>query len=299
MKYLMLYNPVSGRGRAKKHAKHIQKYFNKRNLSIDFYESQAPHDLEKKAHQASDAYDVFLVAGGDGTVNEVINGIMKSEKRPIIGVLPFGTANDFAGILKISRYYRKALNLFMKETPVLMDVNMINDRYFMYTIASGVLTRISYDISRRKLKKYGYLAYVFEGAKDLLTDYKMPIEISYDHKTLKGDYMMVLGLCSTRVGGFRLKYFSKPKLNDGLFELMLFEHVKHFRTFKILSYFLKRGRKLKENQQIVGSEFDIKTNASVVWNADGELSSKGNIKVKVFKEQIQVYAHPKIKKKFF
>ena len=299
MKYLLLYNPVSGRARIKKYIRPIKKYFDKKNVAIDFYESQAPHDLETKAHQAASDYDVFLVAGGDGTVNEVVNGMMKSEVRPILGVLPFGTANDIAGILKISRFYKRAINMFMKETPVLMDVNMINDRYFVYTIASGVLTRISYDISRRTLRKYGYLAYVFEGAKDLLTDYKMPIEIAYDDKKLKGDYMMVLGLCSTRVGGFRLKYFSKPKLNDGVFELMLFRHVKHFRTFKILSYFLKRGRKLKENDQIVSSAFDIKTDAKVVWNADGELSTKGNITVKVLKEQIKVFAHPKIKRKFF
>lgn len=299
MKYLLLYNPISGRARIKKYIEPIKKYFDKRQLEIDFYESQAPHDLENKAHQAAQAYDVFLVAGGDGTVNEVVNGIMKSDKRPILGVLPYGTANDIAGILKISRNYKRALKLFMKETPVLMDVNMINDRYFVYTIASGVLTRISYDISRWKLKKYGYLAYVFEGAKDLLTDYKMPIEISYDHKTLKGDYMMVLGLCSTRVGGFRLKYFSTPKLNDGVFELMLFQHVKHFRMFKVLSYFLKRGRKLKENDLIISDSFDIKTDPKVVWNADGELSTKGSIKVKVLKEQIKVFAHPKIKRKFF
>jgi diacylglycerol kinase (ATP) len=187
----------------------------------------------------------------------------------------------------------------MEEEPVKMDINQINDRYFVYTVASGVLTRISYDISRRTLTRYGYLAYVLEGVKDLMTDYRFPLEIEYGDKTISGEFMMVLGLCSTRVGGFRLKYFSKPKLNDGLLELMLFRSVKQFRLFKLMSFFLKRGRSLKENEKIKGSSFVIKTTPDVVWNADGELSTKGSITIKVLQQQIYVFAHPKIKRIFF
>lgn len=299
MKYLLLYNPISGRAKVSNHLNQIRAFFEKRQLHIDFYASKKPFDLEKHAYEQSQYYDVFIAAGGDGTVNEVVNGMMKSEKRPILGVLPFGTANDIAGILKISRNINKALKLFMESEPVKMDINQINDRYFVYTVASGVLTRISYDISRRKLKQYGYLAYVFEGAKDLLKDYRFPMEITYNDKKLEGEFMMVLGLCSTRVGGFRLKYFSKPKLNDGLLELMLFRSVKHFRLFKILSFFLKRGRSLKENVKLKSQSFEIKTDPNLVWNADGELSTKGDIKIQVLQEQIYVYAHPKIKRIFF
>lgn len=299
MRYLLLYNPMSGRAKVKTYLNQIETFFKERQLTIDFFGSKQPNDLETEAEKQAAHYDVFIAAGGDGTVNEVVNGMMKSEKRPILGVLPFGTANDIAGILKISRNIDKALRLFLEEDPVMMDINKINDRYFVYTVASGVLSRISYDISRRQLHKYGYLAYVFEGAKDLLNDYRFPVEISYNDKVLSGEYMMVLGLCSTRVGGFRLKYFSKPKLNDGLLELMLFRRVKHFRLFKILSFFLKRGRSLKENEKIKSAHFQIKTDEDVVWNADGELCTKGSITIEVLQRQIYVYAHPKIKRIFF
>ena len=299
MKYLLVYNPVSGRARFKKKLKYIRRFFEDRNLVLDCYESLAPRDLEVKIQTLVEGYDVLLIAGGDGTVNEVINGLMRTTFRPAIGILPYGTANDIAGILKISRQVKKALNMFITEEPILMDVNQINDRYFIYTVASGVLTRISYDISRRKLKQYGYLAYVFEGAKDLLKDYKFNTEITANGTKISGEYMLILGLCSTRVGGFRLSNFSKPKLNDGLFELMLFKRVQHFRVLKLLSFFLKRGRKLKEDVQVIASSFKIDTEDHVLWNADGELSTKGSIELKVHKEQLNVFAHKKIKKKFF
>ncbi|MFP4178029.1 MAG: diacylglycerol/lipid kinase family protein, partial [Acholeplasmataceae bacterium] len=194
MKYLLLYNPVSGRSTICKHLPKIHKRFAKEGLTIDTYESKRENDLVEQAYRKSGDYDVFLVAGGDGTVNEVVNGVMRAKKRPAIGVIPSGTANDIAAILGIRRSIRRALNVILRGEAVSMDINRMNDHYFVYTAAAGVLTRISYDVSRRRLKKYGYLAYVFEGMKDLSQDYRFPLEITYNGKKVKNEYMLALGL---------------------------------------------------------------------------------------------------------
>lgn len=299
MKYLLLYNPVSGRSTICKHLTYIRKRFEKEGLKLDIYESKREKDLIEQACLKSGDYDVFVVAGGDGTINEVVNGVMRAEKRPAIAVVPSGTANDIAAILGIRRSIRHALNVLFREEAVSMDINRMNDHYFVYTAAAGVLTRISYDVSRRRLKKYGYLAYVFEGMKDLSQDYRFPLEIAYNGKKVENEYMLVLGLSSNRVGGVFLKNFAHSKMNDGLFEIRLFETRRKFRRFRLLSFFLRRGKKLREDEHLVSSSFRIKADPDVSWNADGELAARGSIEIKVFQEQIRFYMSKKTRKRYF
>ncbi len=299
MKFLLLYNPVSGRCKFKRKIKYVKSYFEKRNIALDIYESQKTKDLENYAYHHATEYDVFLVSGGDGTVNEVVNGMMKSDKRPSLAILPTGTANDIARILGIPRILTCALRLYIKEAPVLIDINKMNDHYFVYTAASGVLSRVSYDVSRRKIKKYGYLAYVFEAMRDFVQDYNYPVKIEYNEKTLETDCMMILGLNSNRVGGMKLVNFSKSKLNDGLFELRVFTSKRRFRRFRMASSFIRGGKKLREDYHLVSSHFKITTDADILWNADGESADRGSIEIKTYKEALSVYVNPRIKKKQF
>jgi diacylglycerol kinase (ATP) len=299
MKYLLLYNPMSGRANFKKHIDQIIRFFNKTEHSLDIYESKAPKDLEYFSFEQASNYDVFLVAGGDGTVNEVLNGIMKSEIKPILGILPAGTANDTAAILGINKNINRSLKIFMNHKPVKMDINQINNQYFIYTVSSGMLSRISYAVSRRHIKKYGYMAYVIEAMKDIAHDYRYPIFIQYDGQEVWLECIMVLGLSTNRVGGMRLYNFSHAKLNDGKLELRIFRRVKSLWRFRFLSSFIRGGKKLREDLHLSASKFLIKTNNDVNWNADGEFSTSGNVLIQTHQEAIYVYASSKSKKAFF
>ncbi len=294
-----MYNPVSGRSNFKMNLPLIQKIFDKSHHKLSIYESKASKDLEKVAYQEASNYDVFLVAGGDGTANEVLNGMMKSSVKPILGLLPGGTANDTAAILGINKSIRRSLKIYMNETPALIDVNQINDQYFFYTVASGLLTRVSYEVSRRHIKKYGYLAYMIAAVKDLSNEYRYPVRVKYDDQVVSMECAMILGLSSNRVGGMRLINFSRSHLNDGLFELRLFRRVKSFWRFRLLSSFIRGGKKLREDLHIVSNHFEIETSSNVDWNADGEFSCKGSIVIKTYREALSVFAHPRVKKKYF
>ncbi|TNF07536.1 MAG: diacylglycerol kinase family lipid kinase [Bacillota bacterium] len=299
MKYLLMYNPVSGKSHFKSYIPMIKEEFAKTNHELTIYESKAPKDLKEVATKEAANYDVFLVAGGDGTINEVLNGIMQVEKRPTLGLLPSGTANDIAAILGINKNIKRSLKYYFNEQPVLMDVNQMNDLYFLYTAASGVLTRISYDIPRRLLNKYGYLAYVFEAMKDFQKDYRYPIKITCNGESVDCECMMVLGLSTNRVGGMTLYNFAKSKLNDGLFELRFFKRVRHFYRFRLMSSFIRGGRKLREDLHLASNYFKIETNPEVNWNVDGEFAMKGNIEIRTYKEALSIFASPKRKKKYF
>ncbi len=298
MKFLLLYNPVSGRISFKKNIGKIRKVFDDSEHELEIYESKAPKDLEKIAQEKSSNYDVFLVAGGDGTINEVANGMMKSDVRPILAVLPGGTANDIAAILGINKSIKRSFKIFFNEKPVLIDVNQINDQYFVYTVSSGILSRVSYDVSRRHIKKYGYLAYVIAAMKDLILDYRYPITISTNGQTHNCECVMVLGLSTNRVGGVRLINFSNAKLNDGLFELRFFKRAKRLWKFRFLSSLIRGGKRLGEDIHLVSDHFKIETNDKVRWNVDGEYSCNGNIEITTYKEAIRVFASEKTIKKY-
>lgn len=299
MKYLLIYNPISGKGKFKKKIPYIKKTFEEQMLHLDIYESNGNSDLVQKAFEEAPNYEVFLVSGGDGTINQVVNGIMKSNRRPAIAVLPFGTANDIAAILGIPKKLKKALDIVFTRTPIYMDINKINNDYFVYTAATGILTKVSYDISRRHLKKYGYLAYVFAGVKDLMHDYRFPLKIKANGEAIQNEYMLALGLCSNRVGGMHLKKFATSKLNDGMFEMRFFERKRKFRVFRLLSFFLRRGKRLKEDLHLSSNNFEIEASDRVTWNTDGELSQCGNVRIMTLKQEILVFASDKAKKRYF
>lgn len=297
MKYLLMYNPVSGRSTFKSKLPELKQIFLDHHKALDIYESKAKHDLERQAFDVAKDYDVFLVCGGDGTIHEVVNGVMKSDKKPAIGIIPCGTANDIAAILGIPKNMKKAIDMYLNDEPEYIDINQMNNRYFVYAAASGVLSKISYDIKRKSLNKFGYLAYVFEGMKDLAKDYKYHVNIKHDQGQLLTECMMVMGLSSNRVGGLRLYNFSHSKINDGLFEIRVFTRKRGFKRFRYLSSFLRGGLKLREDYHIESSKFEIKTDDDVMWNVDGEQGMKGSIDIQVHQKALRFYMHPKVKKK--
>jgi len=299
LKYLLLYNPVSGKGKFHKKIPYIIKAFKKQNLLLDIYESKSEKDLTKKAYSEAKNYDVFLVAGGDGSVNEVLNGIMTSNFRPKLGIFPSGTANDTAAILGISRSLKKSLKIIFNNQSVKMDVNQVNDRFFIYTVAAGILTPISYDVDRALIKKYGYLAYLRAGLKDLKKDYQIDMEIEYDDGITSGKFMMLLGLSAKRVGGMNLRRFSRPKLNDGILEIRLFKYKKRSKLKRLIKFFLLQGLKSKLDIHLKSSHFKITTSEDVVWNLDGEKGFCGNVEIRVLKENLEVFVSKKTIKKYF
>jgi len=298
-KYLLIYNPASGKRKFYKKISFILKYFSKKGISLNMYQSKKAGDLEAKAYEFASKYDVFIISGGDGTINEVINGIMKSEKKPAIGIFPSGTANDIAYIFGMCRNIKRVLDNITNSNPVLMDLNMINDRYFVYVTAAGFLTRISYDISREKVKKLGYIAYLIEGFKDFPKNYEINFKITYDEGIIEDKFMLVFALAANRVGRFTLKNFGNSKLDDGKLELRLIKSRKRFKILSLLKLYLKSGKCSKNEVHLESSKYKIEIDKNLVWNTDGEKNISGSVEIKVVPKAISVFVSKKQKKRFF
>lgn len=297
MRYLLIFNPKSGKGKIQKDLPKITSFFQKKHIDLDIHETISQLDARNYLLETKKSYDCVLVAGGDGTISTVLNGLLHLDKKPILGVLPYGSANDVSHILGIKRNILRTLELYITSTPAYIDAYQLNDQYFMYTAAAGLFTRISYDISRQTLNQFGQIAYYIEGIKDLTSNYNFHMTIISDEITIEKDITLLLGLSANRVGGIPLLFKPKSKLDDGLFEINLFESKGFLSKLSVLSFFIRFGRKVRSDIVIKGQSFDIKTSKDVKWNADGEHICDGNIKIKVLPKILPVFMSHRAKRK--
>lgn len=298
MKIPFIYNPESGTGKIKKHIKWICEQFEKAGHNLILMPTEKQLEAISFAANISN-HEMILIAGGDGTLNEVVNGLMMQDKRPYVGYIPTGTVNDVGRMLGLSNNIKKTVKLLLnKETIRAVDITKINDHYFVYACAVGKFTKASYDLKQKNKKRFRKLAYVGRGAKEVFKKYNIPVEVEHDNGSLKGNYALILFLNGFRVAGVRLTFLKKV-LDDGLLSARFFEN-KTGGIIHLAWFFLTGGfYDSRKNQTILSSYFKIKTNNDVEWNTDGEKSINGSVEIKVIPRAIQFIVNPKSGKKYF
>jgi YegS/Rv2252/BmrU family lipid kinase len=298
MKVGFIFNPESGNGKINRLYPMIEKVFIAKGHDISILKTQKSGDAKLFAQEP--VFDMLLVAGGDGTLNEVVNGIMTLDKKPRIGYIPTGTVNDVAHLLGIPRNIKKALNLIL-ETGELrkMDVSKINNTYFTYAAATGKFAKASYDLKRSDKKRFGSLAYVVRGITDMFYDYKMPLRITHEQGVIDKTFTLLLFLNGPRVGGINLFLIKKSKLNDGKIEARIFERRRYMTLFKVLSFFAIGGLVSKGVHMLKSSFYDIEAKGYVEWNTDGEQIEKNSARIEVINEAIEIYVSKRASKLLF
>lgn len=302
MRAILLANPASGKQKLDKTINICKKRFLEKGYHLDIYFSNRAGDLSDKAELWASDYDIYLICGGDGTVNEVINGIMKSDVRPNLAILPAGTVNDTAKILGFTKNINKNLDIILNTDPVEMDINKINDKYFAYVAGAGYLTEISYMAEKEEKKKYGSLAYLKTGIKGLRKKPYFRARIEVNGETFEQDVSLILILAANQFGGLRLWRFSRrTKLNDGLVDLRTFTGRKWILIFRLILFVIFAGRKQFKQKHYSTNKAKITPldNADIIWNADGEKASRGTIEISVIPKAVSVYVSSRRRKKLF
>ncbi len=179
------------------------------------------------ASKYGESFDVVCCVGGDGTLSDVVAGLMRIPDPPPVGYFPLGTANDVATTLKLPKNdLVAAAKLIISGTPMEWDVGSLGDSdYFTYVAAFGAFTDVSYETSQQKKQTLGQLAYLLEGMNRLsrLPHYRARVEL--DGKVLENDYIFGGVTNSTSVAGLLRLNPSKVKLDDGKFEVALGEYL--------------------------------------------------------------------------
>lgn len=203
-KVLLIVNPVAGKGEGKKYAKHLQKVLeDNHNSDVKIMITEKEHDATNWSQEATEnGFDTVICLGGDGTVSETVNGILKADKQPIFGFVPMGTVNDLGRALGYNMNAEKAIQDFATVRIDKMDVGKVNDRVFTNVIALGPIAEEVMETDSDEKNKFGVFAYIKDGMKAFFKDkgYEIRITASDGTETELKTNILFVGLTNS-IGG--------------------------------------------------------------------------------------------------
>ena len=220
-----------------------------------------------------DDIDLVIVAGGDGTFDEAINGNMMREKRLLLAQLPLGTTNDIGTMFGLTQNYKRDLEIILNGVKKNIDIIMINGRPFVYVAAFGNYINISFDTPKKWKEIFGRLAYIlfgFIGLKDKIRMYNVKYKVG--GKTKKGEYSFIFITNTSRVGGVEVEY-PDMKLDDNKFEVLLCNLKTKQDIIKALVYAKNNGvQNVPGCEYYSTSDFEIEFDhiPKHSWGLDGE-----------------------------
>ncbi|GLO65225.1 diacylglycerol kinase [Oceanobacillus kimchii] len=268
----IIYNPTSGREAIKRALPNILEKLEVAGFETSTHATTCEGDATEAAKIAVERrYDLIIAAGGDGTINEVINGLAEQEHRPQLGIIPAGTTNDFARALHIPRDIDKAVDIIIEGNTMELDIGRVNDDHYFINIAGGgKLTELTYEVPSKLKTLLGQLAYYIKGIEMLPFLKATRVKIEYDDQVLEDDIMLFLISNTNSVGGFE-KLAPDAKLNDGYFDLLILKKTNLAEFIQIATLAL-RGDHFRSKNIIYTQAKHIKVSneEKMQLNIDGE-----------------------------
>lgn len=208
---LFIYNSHAGKGIAQKELAPILDVFTKAGWLVTAYPTQKKGDATEIAEKLGGKFEQVVCAGGDGTLGETVTGLLRLEKRPVLGYIPLGSTNDCAATLHLPRVPRQAAAIAAGEgVPRPIDIGLMNGQPFVYIAAFGAFTQVAYETPQDLKNALGHLAYVLSGIASLpaISPYHMKVE--YDEgNVVEGDFFFGM-VANTRPWAVRLPNNEKP-----------------------------------------------------------------------------------------
>ena len=270
-KLLFIVNPRAGRSKSRSPLFDAISVFSQAGYLTCLHKTTAPGDASITAAREGAEYDLVVAAGGDGTLNEVISGLMRLETRPPLGYLPQGSTNDFAASLQISGNPVTAATAIVRNVPRLLDVGQWNERYFAYVASFGAFVKSSYSAPQAAKNALGHFAYILEGMKDLNTLRPYRVRLTADGETLDGEYLFGAVCNSTSIGGLMKLDPARVVLDDGKFELLLVPNPRTALDLQNLVMALLNQKYDSEGLVFRHvSSLHLETEEDLPWSLDGE-----------------------------
>ena len=267
----IIYNPTSGREAIRKNLPDVLEILENAGYETSAHATTGEGDAIEAAKLAVERrYDLVVAAGGDGTINEVVNGMAEQEYRPKLGIIPVGTTNDFARALQIPRDIVAAAEIIAKGDRIPIDIGRMNEKYFINIGGGGSLTELTYDVPSKLKTVLGQLAYYLRGIEMLPSLKATNMSIEYDGKLFEGEAMLFLVGLTNSIGGFE-KLSPSSSINDGMFTLLILKKTNLADFIRIASLAL-RGEHINDPKVIYTKANRIKVHSDekVLLNLDGE-----------------------------
>lgn len=293
-KLLFIYNPNAGKELLKPKLSDIIDLFVKSDYEVTIYPTQKYQDAYHKVRTFESPYDLVVCSGGDGTLDEVVTGMMNREDKVPIGYIPTGTTNDFANSLHIPRDLMKAADVAVNGRVFSCDVGSFNKDYFVYIAAFGLFTDVSYQTKQQVKNVLGHLAYVLEGVKRLHDVPSYNIKITYDGETIEDEFIYGMVTNSRSVGGFRNMIGKNVVFDDGEFEVTLIRTPKTLVALQeIIAALVIEQIDTKWMYTFRAKEITFESVDEIAWTLDGEFGgTHDEVCIQDKQKSLQIMVHP-------
>lgn len=294
----VIYNPTSGKELLKKNLADILQVLEESGYEASAFATTPEENSarDEAARVGKLGFDLVVAAGGDGTINEVVNGIAPLEKRPLMAVIPAGTTNDYARALKIPRdNIKAAAEVIRSNQTVKMDIGRADESYFINIAAGGYLTELTYEVPSELKSVFGYLAYLAKGAEMLPRVKPIKMHLKYDDGQYDGDASMFFLCLTNSVGGFE-QIVPDAKLDDGKFSLIIVKTANIFEIVYIIALMLNGGKHINDSNIIYTKTSTLyaeteDTEKPMMINLDGEYGGNAPMHFENLHQHIEFFAN--------
>lgn len=275
---LFIYNPKAGKGRARWMLSGVINAFTRAGRLVTAYPTQAPGDARRITRELAPKFDRVACCGGDGTLHEVMAGLMDlpESARPPVGYIPMGTTNDYARNLTLPRGMEEMAALAAGGEPRGVDLGKLGEEYFIYVAAFGLFADTSYSTPQEMKNLLGHLAYVLKGATELTSQKRHHLTVDYDEGQLEGDYLYGMVSNTISVGGVIGLPAQEVKLDDGRLEALLVEAPKNIAQLNAAVRALARQEYSEESgvKVLHSTRFKFTGEEKVSFTVDGEFGGE-------------------------
>ena len=286
-KVRFIYNPYSGENIILHELDKVMKLHQEKGYQVVPYRIQKDKDIDEAFDIIDKDYNYVLVAGGDGTVDSVVNAMMNRGIDLPIGILPVGTANDFGKFIGIPSDVTKACNQILESEPKAVDIGKINDKYFINVASSGLFTDVSQKTDLNLKNTIGKLAYYLKGIEEIPNFRRLKVHLKSKEVDFDGEMYLILVFNGQTAGNFKLA--TRADVNDGYLDVIM---IKAVPIIEILPLFIKilKGEHLDSDKVIYfkTNHLHVECNEDIVTDIDGEKGPEFPLHIKCIKGGLKI-----------
>ena len=293
-KLKLIYNPFSGDKSFKFNIDLCIKIFQEAGYDVHIFRSIKKGDIIEHLNNMNKDYDIIVVSGGDGTVNIVLNGIIKNNIKASLGIIPSGTANDFATYLNLpSKDLEECCNIITKTESKYIDIGLVNDTYFINVCGGGIFTNVSQNIDNSFKNALGTMAYYLKGVEQLSNVKPIPFKIYNSNEVIEEELYFFIVLNSAGAGSFA-KLAPNASIVDGEFDFIAVK-AKPVHELAVLFVKILRGEHINDSNIIYFRDKYIKIEClkedveNYETDIDGEVGPNFPVTIKNLHSYIRVF----------
>ncbi len=267
----LLVNPTAGKSAMKGHLLSLVDAFVRDGFVVTVHTTQSGEDIVSLVAQMACDCSLVVCCGGDGTLNQVVNGLMRCVAPPVLGYIPTGTTNDFANSFRLPKNIREATEIVLTGVPTPFDVGRFSERYFTYVAAFGAFTDVTYQTPQEYKNLLGRVAYLLEGASQLPHLQSTHVRVTHDGGVLEDDILLGIVTNSRYVAGLPMGKMLDASMNDGIMEVMLVKKPTNLLTLAPLINNFLLGEIDKTRVHVLKtSTLHVEAETTIPWTLDGE-----------------------------